>query len=254
MNAALTPAQLRALCRAGRFSAATSGYAPGYQHANLMILPQDQAFDFLLFAQRNTQACPLLEVLEAGRYEPDCAPQADLRSDLPGYRVFRNGQLDSEVSDIRAFWRDDLVSFLIGCSFSFEAALMAEGIELHHVAQGRNVAMYNTNIACRPAGRLTGNLVVSMRPIQRDRVDRVRAICRRFPLAHGEPIHVGSPQAIGIVNLARPDYGDAVGILPDEVPVFWCCGVTPQAVALASHLPFCLTHAPGKMLVTDLKA
>ncbi|SDO44802.1 Uncharacterized protein YcsI, UPF0317 family [Rhodoferax sp. OV413] len=247
-----TPAGLRLASRSGQFAEPTAGCAPGYIQANMMIVPQAQAFDFLLFCQRNPKACPLVEVLGPGQVEPACAPGASIATDLPGYRVYRDGELVEERSDISALWQDDFVTFLIGCSFSFESAVMQAGIPLRHVDQGRNVAMYRTNLACAPAGIFQGPTVVSMRPIKSRDVAKVVEVSGRFPLAHGAPLHIGNPQAIGIQDLARPDYGDAVDILPDETPVFWACGVTPQAVAQASRLSLCITHAPGKMFVTDI--
>jgi uncharacterized protein YcsI (UPF0317 family) len=245
--------EMRAQCRAGSFTGATAGHAGGMVQANLMIVPRDAAADFQSFCERNPKPCPLIEVLDAGTVEPKCAPGADIRTDLPGYRVFRNGNLSEEVPAIRGIWREDLVSFLIGCSFSFEEALLAGGIPLRHIALGRNVAMYRTNIACKPAGCFHGPLVVSMRPLKANLVDRAVEICTRFARVHGAPVHAGSPDALGIRNLQRPDYGDAVPIETGEVPVFWACGVTPQAAAVASGIPFCITHAPGKMFVTDLR-
>lgn len=248
----LSPRELRALCRSGEFSGTTSGLGKGHVQANMMIVPREYAFDFLLFCQRNPKPCPLVEVLEPGQFSPRCAPGADLRTDLPGYRIFENGELKQEVGDISAWCRDDFVSFLIGCSFSFETALVDGGIPLRHVQQGRNVAMYKTSIACQPAGKFHGNMVVSMRPVNSRDVARAVEISGKFPQVHGAPVHVGHPSAIGIADLARPEFGDAVEILDDELPVFWACGVTPQYVAQLSRIPFCITHSPGKMLVTDL--
>jgi uncharacterized protein YcsI (UPF0317 family) len=247
----LSPAEVRALCRSGAFTGATSGLAKGRVQANMMIVPREDAYDFLLFCQRNPKPCPLVEVLDAGQVEPRCAQGADLRTDLPGYRLYENGVFTQEVEDLRALWRDDFVSFLIGCSFSFENALMVGGIPLRHVDSGVNVAMYKTNIPCQPAGRFKGNMVVSMRPVKSRDVAKAVEISGRFPQVHGAPVHVGHPEAIGILDLARPDFGDAVRVMPDELPVFWACGVTPQYIAEQSRLPFCITHAPGKMLVTD---
>lgn len=249
----LSPSALRALCRSGAFAGQTAGLASGHVQANLMILPRQDAFDFLLFCQRNPKPCPLIEVLEAGRITPDCAPGADLRTDLSGYRIFRDGELEQEVTDISAFWRDDLVSFLIGCSFSFEGALIAGGIPLRHVERNLNVAMYKTDIRCRPAGRFKGNMVVSMRPVKSRDVARAVEISAKFPQVHGAPVHIGDPASIGITDLSRPDFGDPVPMLADELPVFWACGVTPQYVAQLSRIPFCITHSPGKMLVTDTR-
>ncbi len=247
------PAALRHACRTGGFDRSTAGHVPGAVQANLVIVPQADADDFLLFCRRNAQACPLVEVLAPGAREPRCAPGADIATDLPGYRVHRDGEPVEERADIAALWRPDFTSFLLGCSFSFESALRQAGIALRHIEQGRNVAMYRTGIACTPAGRFAGEMVVSMRPIRIGDVDRVSAICARFPQAHGAPLHAGDPGALGIADVMAPDYGDAVEIRDDEVPVFWACGVTPQWVALCSGLALCITHAPGKMFVTDLK-
>ncbi len=244
--------ELRALCRTGTFAGSTSGFARGHVQVNMMILPREFAFDFLLFCQRNPKPCPLVEVLEAGQFEPRCAQGGDVRTDLPGYRIFENGELKQEVSDISAYWRNDLVTFLIGCSFSFESALIAGGIPLRHVQRHINVAMYRTSIPCLPAGRFQGNLVVSMRPVKSRDIARAVEISGRFPQVHGAPVHIGHPEAIGIADLSKPDFGDAVEVLDDELPVFWACGVTPQYVAELSRIPFCISHSPGKMLVTDL--
>lgn len=248
-----TPSAVRQASRSGSFVQPTAGCAPGFIQANMMIVPQAQAFDFLLFCQRNPKSCPLVEVLAPGQLEPACAPGANIATDLPGYRVYRDGVFTEERSDIAALWQDDFVTFLIGCSFSFESAVIQAGIPLRHVDQGRNVAMYRTNLPCTPAGIFQGPTVVSMRPIKSRDVAKVVEVSGRFPLAHGTPLHVGNPQALGIQDLAHPDYGDAVDVLPDEVPVFWACGVTPQAVAQASGLPLCITHAPGKMFITDIQ-
>ena len=248
----MAPAELRAACREGSFTDPTSGHAPGLVQANLMVVPRDAAFDFLLFCQRNPKPCPLVEVLEAGVFTPRCAAGADIRTDLPGYRIFRDGKLSEERRDIRALWRNDLVSFLIGCSFSFEEALLAAGIPLRHVQMRRNVAMYKTNIECEPAGRFHGPMVVSMRPVMANQVSKAVDVTARYARVHGAPIHVGAPEQLGIRDLQQPDYGDPVPIAADEIPVFWACGVTPQAIALASNLEFCITHMPGRMFVTDL--
>ncbi len=243
---------LREACRAGRFEQPTAGCAPGRLQANLMIVPERDAFDFLLFCQRNPKPCPLIEVLAPGQREPRCAPGADIATDAPGYRVYRDGQFIEERQAIGELWQPDFVSFLIGCSFSFEAAVIEAGIRLRHIEMNRNVSMFRTNRACVPAGRFEGEMVVSMRPVRADEVARVVEISARFPLAHGTPVHIGAPEALGIADLARPDYGDPVPIEPGEIPVFWACGVTPQWVAQRSGLPLCITHAPGKMFVTDL--
>jgi uncharacterized protein YcsI (UPF0317 family) len=248
-----SPSELRRACRNGEFRRDTAGQAPGRIQANLMIVPKAQAFDFLLFCQRNPKPCPLVEVLAPGVVEPSCAPGADISTDVPGYRVYRNGELAEERDEVVELWQHDMVGFLIGCSFSFESAVQSAGVRLRHIDEKRNVAMYRTNIACATAGIFGGEMVVSMRPIKSRDVARVVEISARLPIAHGAPVHVGNPAALGISDLLRPDYGDYVQVRDDEVPVFWACGVTPQWVAQCSRLPLCITHAPGKMFVTDLQ-
>jgi uncharacterized protein YcsI (UPF0317 family) len=244
-----TPAELRAACRDGRFDGPTKGLVRGFVQANLIVLPREDAFDFMLFCERNPKPCPLIETLEPGRTEPVCAPGADLRTDLPRYRVYRDLRLAGEVTDARPLWRENLVAFLIGCSFSFEEALVEAGIPL----RGTNLPMYRTKFPCTPAGRFQGRLVVSMRPIAREQVPLAVQVTARFEKVHGAPVHVGAPEALGIGDLSRPDYGDPVEIREGEVPVFWACGVTPQAAALSSGVPFFLSHAPGHMFATDLR-
>jgi uncharacterized protein YcsI (UPF0317 family) len=250
LRAGLTPAAARAGFRAGVVSP-TAGWAATYTQTNLVVLPEDWAYDFLLFAQRNRQACPVLDVSDVGDPTTVLAPDADLRTDLPLYRIWEDGEVVAEVPDVRDAWRTDLVAFQIGCSFSFEAGLQKAGVPLRHVDQGRNVAMYRTNVACRPAGRLHGPLVVSMRPIRAAQVATAVEVTARLPEVHGAPVHVGAPEALGIADLGVPDYGDAVEIGPDELPVFWACGVTPQAAITAARPPFAITHAPGHMFITD---
>jgi uncharacterized protein YcsI (UPF0317 family) len=247
-------AVVRAACRSGEFAGPTPGLALGHVHANLVIVPRDLAFDFLLFCQRNPKPCPLLDVTEPGDPEPrGVAPGADVRTDLPAYRVYRRGELVDEPGDVRAHWRDDLVAFLIGCSFTFEAALLQAGVPVRHVEQNCNVPMYRTSIDCRPAGAFRGPMVVSMRPMTPAQAVTATRICARFPRAHGTPVHFGDPAAIGVRDIARPDFGDPVEIRPGEVPVFWACGVTPQAVAMSAKPEFVITHKPGHMFLTDLK-
>ena len=248
-----TAREVREFIRSGRWRGVTSGVAPGHVQGNLAILPQDLAFDFLLFCQRNPKPCPLLEVIEAGQTEPKVtAPGADIRTDVPGYRVYENGELKSEVESLVPYWRDDLVSFLLGCSFSFEAAMVDAGIPLRNQEMGCNVSMYITNITTTPAGVFSGPMVVSMRPVKQAQVVRAVQVTSRFPATHGSPVHIGDPAAIGIRDLERPDFGDRVDVLPGEVPVFWACGVTPQAAVRAARPPLCITHKPGSMLITDL--
>jgi uncharacterized protein YcsI (UPF0317 family) len=249
-----TGAGIRKAARRGELRGPTPGLAPGYVQANLVIVPREAAFDFLLFCQRNSKPCPLLDVTEPGSAEPRfVAPGADLRTDLPRYCVYVNGELTDEPTSLSEWWRDDLVAFLLGCSFTFENALTAAGVPVRHIEMRRNVPMYRTNIACRPAGRFHGPMVVSMRPMTPAQALTATRVCSRFPRAHGTPIHFGDPSAIGIRDLDRPDFGDAVEVRAGEVPVFWACGVTPQAVAMAVKPPFLITHKPGHMFVTDLR-
>lgn len=246
----------RADVRAGRFTSPTNGVCPGYLQCNLVVLPQGPiAFDFLLFCQRNKKACPLIEVCDVGSPFPHgVARGADLRTDIPKYAIYRDGQLEKEVTDVTDDWPENSVAFLIGCSFSYDGALLEAHIPLKSADQGKNVPMYKTNLQCRPAGRLRGNTVVSMKPIKALDVAKEVEITNKFPHAHGGPICVGNPQAIGIANLDAPDWGDAIDVAIDETPVFHACGVTPQSVLMDSKVPFAITHSAGYMFVTDLPA
>ena len=244
---------MRAAARLGNWRGTTAGHCPAYQQANLVILPMEAAVDFAAFCTRNPKPCPIIEITPLGDPEPArSAPLADLRTDLPGYRVYRNGKLAEQRDDIRDLWRDDLVAFLLGCSFTFEHALIEAGITPVNVERNTKVSMYISSMDCLSAGRFYGPMVVSMRPIPEAQVDRVRELSSRYPHAHGAPIHVGDPTAIGITDLGRPDYGEPVPIDATEVPVFWGCGVTPQAVAETARVEFMITHEPGQMFLTDL--
>lgn len=253
-HTAIAPAyQARLDARAGRLSGPTANLAPGNVQANLAILPRELAADFLRFCQRNPKPCPVLAISEPGDPSlPDLGMDIDIRTDIPRYRVWHDGELVAEPTDVRDIWRDDLVSFLIGCSFSFEEAMLDNGLPVRHIEQGCNVPMYRTNIATRAAGPFSGPLVVSMRPMNAADAIRAVQVTSRFPSVHGAPVHLGDPALIGIQDIYRPDYGDPVEIKPGEMPVFWACGVTPQSVVAATRPPFCITHAPGHMLVTDL--
>lgn len=249
-----TGREVRLAARAGRLRDHTSGSAPDYVQANLMIVPRSLAYDFLLYCQRNPKPCPLLAVADAGEPRlPALGADLDVRTDVPRYRVWRHGEMADEPAEISSIWRDDLVTFAIGCSFSFEQAIMAAGVPLRHVACGDNVAMFKTTIATEPAGVFHGPLVVTMRPFVPADAVRAVQITSRFPNVHGAPVHIGDPAAIGITDLTRPDFGDAIDVRAGELPVFWACGVTPQAAVMAARPEFCITHAPGCMLVTDLK-
>ncbi|MHB8991806.1 MAG: putative hydro-lyase [Chloroflexota bacterium] len=248
------PQQLWEAIRKGEFPKGTAGVCDGYVQANLAILPKALAFDFLLFCHRNPKPCPVLDVTEPGSPHPLlAAPEADLRTDVPLYRVYRNGRLVDEATDITPYWRDDLVSFLLGCSYTFESALIANGIPIRHQEERVTVPMYITSRECTRAGAFWGPMVVSMRPIPHEQVVRAVQVTSRFPSVHGAPIHVGAPAQIGIQDIRKPDFGDPVTINPGEVPVFWACGVTPQAVAMHVQPELMITHAPGHMFVTTMK-
>jgi len=252
--AEMHPAEVRKLIREGKITTQTSGMCDGYAQANLMILPKEHAYDFLLFTQRNPKACPLLEVGDAGsRLVKRMADCADIATDIPRYRVWEHGELTGEYTDISHLWRDDFVYFLIGCSFSFEGELLALGVPVRHIEEGRNVPMYRTNIACDEAGIFHGNVVVSMRPMPADQVIRAVSITASMPRVHGAPIHIGDPAAIGIRDINHPEFGEAVTIRDGEIPVFWCCGVTPQSVVMSAKPPLAISHAPGHMFITDIK-
>jgi uncharacterized protein YcsI (UPF0317 family) len=251
-----TGLEARRFLRTGAYTGPTSGMAPGYVQGNLAILPESYAAHFLRFCQLNPKPCPLIGMSPSpgNPRVPELGDDLDIRTDLPRYRVWKDGELVAEPSDIREHWRDDLVAFVLGCSFSFEEALIQDGIELRHVTNRTNVPMYRTSIATMPAGPFHGPMVVSMRPLRPAQAIRAIQITSRFPSVHGAPVHIGLPELIGIRDIARPDYGDAVvDIRPDELPVFWACGVTPQSVIATVKPPFCITHAPGSMLVTDVK-
>jgi uncharacterized protein YcsI (UPF0317 family) len=248
-----TAAEVRAAVRAGRYTGPTAGLAPGYVQANLVVLPTEFAAEFTEFCHLNPQPCPLLTQTLPGIAEPRaCAPGADLRSDLPRYRVFRDGQFEAtEPTNVRDLWRKDLVGFLLGCSFTFESALVREGLSVRHIDQGCNVPMYRTSLRCRSAGRFSSNMVVSMRPFPRAQVERAIAITARYPTMHGAPVHVGDPAELGIEDLGHPDFGDAVTLFPGDVPLFWACGVTPQLALASSGCSLAITHSPGAMFITD---
>ncbi len=245
--------ELRAAARSGEFTGHTSGKAPGYVQANLVILPRDWAYDFLLFAQRNPKPCPVLEVGDAGDPRTSVlAADGDVRTDVPLYRVYEDGELVAEVGDVRSRWREDFVFFLLGCSFTFERALVDAGLTLRHQEENRNVPMYRTNLMCRGAGRfLPSPMVVSMRPYLPGDAIRAVEITREFPAVHGSPVHIGDPAYIGISQIEKPDWGDHVSIREGELTVFWACGITPQQAALVSKPPVMITHAPGHMFVGE---
>ncbi|MGA9173527.1 MAG: putative hydro-lyase [Thermoactinomyces sp.] len=249
-----TPAEVRAMIRRNELVKPTSGMARGFTQANLVILKKDLAFEFLLFCQRNPKPCPVLDVTDPGSPVPRLvAPEADLRTDIPKYRIYRQGELVEEALDIVKYWEEDMVGFLLGCSFTFEHVLMNNGISIRHIEENRNVAMYKTNIPCVKAGRFEGSMVVSMRPIPEKDVVRAVQVTSRFPAVHGAPVHIGNPETIGINKIEQPDFGDPVTIKDGEVPVFWACGVTPQAVAMQVKPEIMITHAPGYMFITDLR-
>jgi len=249
----LTPSSLREQIRARKWTGPTTGASSGYVQANLVILPAEAGFHFLLFCVRNPKPCPILDVLEPGATAPAIAAGADVSTDLPRYRIFEQGSFKEEVEDISPVFDDKMVSFLLGCSFSFENALLAAGVPIRNLEEGKNVSMYVTDRPCRPAGPFSAPLVVSMRPMTPEQAVRAVQVTTRFHLTHGAPVHMGSPEALGIKDLDRPEFGDPVSMLPGEIPVFWACGVTSQLAARSAALPLIITHAPGHMFVSDLK-
>ena len=253
MTRDLSPIQFRELIRTGEWSSPTTGIAPGFVQANLVMLPLDQSFHFLLFCVRNPKPCPILDVLGPGEVEPKIAPGADLRTDLPRYRIFEQGTFKEEVEDVRHVFHNEMVSFLLGCSFSFEAALVAAGLPVRNLEEDKNVSMYITSRDCQSAGPFSAPLVVTMRPMKPQEVVRAVQVTTRFHLTHGAPVHIGSPGEIGIKDLDRPDFGDPVTIHTGEIPVFWACGVTSSLAVTSASLPLVVTHAPGHMFVSDLK-
>jgi uncharacterized protein YcsI (UPF0317 family) len=249
-----SPAAAREMIRHNKWIKPTSGVSNGFIQANLAVLPKDLAFEFLLFCQRNPKACPVIDVTEPGSWIPKLvAPSADLRKDVPKYRVYKEGLLVVEKTDITDLWDENMVGFLLGCSFTFEEALINNGIPIRHIEENCNVPMYKTNIACTKAGRFEGPMVVSMRPMKEKDVIRAVQVTSRFPSVHGAPIHIGNPETLGIKDIYKPDFGDKVSINDGEVPVFWACGVTPQAVAMEVKPEIMITHAPGHMFITDLR-
>ena len=244
---------VRAAARCGNYNGQTAGLAPGRLQCNVVILPQACALDFMRYCQRNPKPCPLVGAGDTGAPSlPTLGADIDVRSDAPSYNVYRDGALVERRVDVRDLWRDDLVAFALGCSFTFERALMAAGFSMRHIDLERTVPMYRTNIPTLPAGCFSGGTVVSMRPLPADRISEVVDICRRFPHAHGTPVHIGDPSIIGIADLSAPDWGDAVDCAAEELPVFWACGVTPQNAIAVAAPPLCVTHTPGCMLVSDV--
>ena len=255
MDTNIAPFDLRQLIRNGEFTKNTSGFSQGFVQGNLAIMPKEWANEFLQFCQLNPKPCPIIGMSSnPGDFLlPDLGRDVDIRTDIPRYRIYEHGVLTREVENVKDVWRDDLVTFLLGCSFSFEESLIADGLEVRNITEKVNVPMYRTNIACKSAGRFSGTTVVSMRPMKPKDAIRAIQICTRFPSVHGAPLHFGSPQDIGINDINTPDFGDTVTIKEGEVPVFWACGVTPQVAIENAKPDFCITHSPGYMLVTDIR-
>ncbi len=251
----LAPAAVRQEIRQGNYQGQTAGLGFGHLQGNVAIVPSSYALDFFRFCQRNPKPCPLIGVTDAGSAKlPGLGPDVDIRTDVPAYNIYRDGQLADRVTDIEDIWSDDLVAFVLGCSFSFEEALISDGITLRHINEDKTVPMYRTNVETISAGPFTGPLVVSMRPMSHSNAIRAVKITERFPHAHGSPVHMGDPSKIGILDISSPDWGEPTVIKEDEVPVFWACGVTPQAAIEQAKLPLFISHAPGHMLLTDVKS
>lgn len=243
---------VRMRVRRGEWRHQTSGSAPGIVQGNVAIFPERWAHDFLVFCRANPKSCPLISVSEPGNpLLPDLGRDIDIRTDVPQYCIFEDGQRVKVTHDIRDLWRDDLVTFVLGCSYSFEEALVAEGIRLRHLERGTGVPVFRSNIAMKAAGPFSGEIVVSMRSFNASDSHRVAQITSRYPLLHGGPVHVGDPREIGIADLMKPDWGDPVPVMPGEIPMFWGCGVTPQLAIERARLPFCITHKASHMLITD---
>lgn len=250
----MNPSDVRTLIRLGKITGPTAGMCAGYAQANLVVLPKALAYDFLLFTQRNPKSCPLLEVTDTGsRSLHYLAKNADIATDIPKYRVYEKGVMTGEYTNADKLWRSDFVGFLIGCSFSFESELLAPGVTVRQIEENCNVPMYRTNIKCEPAGIFHGNMVVSMRPLPYGQIVKAVMVTGEMPRVHGAPIHIGNPEAIGIKDISKPDFGDSVTIKEGEVPVFWPCGVTPQSVVMESKPEIAITHSPGHMFITDVK-
>lgn len=250
----MKPLEVRKLISEGKITGQTSGMCLGYAQANLVIVPKDIAYDFLLFTQRNPKSCPLLEVGDVGnKFLKYLGKDINIAKDIPKYRIYKKGELIGEYTDIEKFWREDFVSFLIGCSFSFESELLEADIPVRHIEEGCNVPMFKTNINCNEAGIFKGKMVVSMRPIPKDKIVKSVLVSGSMPKVHGAPIHIGNPEDIGIKDINKPDFGDKVTIKEGEVPVFWSCGVTPQSVIMNVKPEIVITHSPGHMLITDIK-
>lgn len=248
-----SPEEVRGLIRRNQWSQSTSGVASGYVQANLVILRKEYALEFMQFCHRNPKPCPLLDVTDIGSSKPVyLGEDADIKTDIGFYRVYRNGKLTETLTDLNEIWEKDMVGFLLGCSLTFERHLVNTGIYLHHYKNNNPVSMYKTNIPCVEAGIFKGNMVVSMRPIPVKELTNVVLMTSKFSLAHGAPIHIGSPEYIGIKELHKPDFGEVVPMPDDCVPVFWACGVTPQAIAIENKIDLMITHEPGYMFVSDI--
>ena len=245
--------KLRSLIAKGKFQKSTSGYCQSNIQANFLALPKNFAFSFEKFAKQNSKPIPVLEVIQDSHYSTKLAQGANLLNEIPFYNIIEQGKVVKTVDNIEKYAHQDLTYFLIGCSFSFEKAILQEGISLRHIELKQNVAMYNTNIPLNPVEPFKGSMVVSMRPILKQRVPDVCEITQAYAKMHGSPVHIGSPAMIGIQDIHSPDYGDAVTIQSDEVPVFWACGVTVQYILEQIKIPFAITHKPGFMFISDLE-
>lgn len=249
----MTTKEFRKTIANNEFSNPTGGYCSGHVQANMVVLPKKYANSFEEFAKLNSKAIPVLEIVKDTHYTKILADKANLLNELPSYDIIKDGKVVKSVTNIEEYYTDDLVFFLIGCSFTFEKALIDAGVNLRYVEQKKNVSMYDTNIKLTPYDMFKGNMVVSMRPVKKEKVADACVVTSHYPQTHGSPIQVGYPQMIGIENIQKPDYGDAIEIKDDEIPLFWPCGVTPQNVLRDIKIPFAITHTPGCMFVGDKK-
>jgi len=243
---------IRTSIRNSEYLGCTSGLAPNLVQGNLVIMEESYANEFIQYCRQNPKPCPVIGVSKAGDVSiPELCDDLDIRVDVPEYCIFQNGELKGSVPHIKGYWNENMVSIVLGCSFSFEDALIQAGLNVRNIDMGVNVSMFETNVATQATENFSGNMVVSMRPYKQSQIEQVVETTEPFTMAHGAPVHIGNPEGIGVTELNNPQYGSPVTIKEDEIPVFWGCGVTTQKAIEQAQLPLVITHAPGKMLITD---